>query len=279
MFTKLTTDAYAGAQPLFAALGHNLLIDSVMDGNTPGLVYVDQPGKPRLALLWNRQDALILAGIPGTSTDPAHIRDVGQLLQRVILPDARQRYIPQLSMQWHPTEWEAHLPGLLAGWHPEKAYRRFYLLKQIGFNYRHGLMPGHSIERISQQLLQSDLLNREQVLGWIESFWPSSAVFLERGFGYCVANRYAITSWCLTVFTSANRFELGVATGESYRQQGHASLAVAACLEHCLLNELVPEWHCWEDNLPSVKLAEKVGFEQRMSYPAYRFHTGLVYPG
>ena len=123
------------------------------------------------------------------------------------------------------------------------------------------------------------LFNRDQVLGWIESFWPSLEVFLERGFGYCVANRYAITSWCLSVFTAANRFELGVATGEGYRRQGHASLATAACLEHCLLNDLVPEWHCWEDNLASVKLAEKVGFEQRLSYPAYRFHTGLVYPG
>jgi RimJ/RimL family protein N-acetyltransferase len=279
MFTKLSVDAYSSVHPLFAELDYNLLIDSVISGNTPGVVFVDQPSQPEVALLWNRQDALILAGIPNASVDLNIVREIGRLLQRVILPDARKRYIPQLSLQWHPGEWEIHLPEILARWHPEKAYRRLYLLKQIGFNYRHNLMPGHSIERISPQLLQSDLLNREQVLGWIESFWPSNAVFLERGFGYCVVTRYAITSWCLSVFTNSNRFELGVATEEAFRQQGHASLAVAACLEHCLLNNLIPEWHCWEDNLPSIRLAEKVGFKQGMSYPTYRFQTGLVYPG
>jgi RimJ/RimL family protein N-acetyltransferase len=266
-------------QPLFSALEHNLVIYSVIAGNTPGLVYVDNPQEPRLALLWNRQDALMLAGLAGTDTDAGLIYGIGHLLKRAILPGARQRYIPQLCLQWHPPEWETHLPELLAGWQPEKTYRRLYLLKQIGFNYRQNLQPGYAIERISQQLLQSDLLNREQVLGWIESFWASTADFLERGFGYCLVNRYAITSWSLSVFTSDNRFELGVATGEDFRRQSHASLASAACLEHCLQNELIPEWHCWEDNLPSVRLAEKVGFEQRLSYPAYRIHTGLVYPG
>jgi RimJ/RimL family protein N-acetyltransferase len=279
MLIRLSAVAYSRIRPLFTALDYNLLIDSVLDGNTPGFVYVDQPNEPRLALLWNHQDALILASEPGTSTDPTLSHEFTELLQRVILPDARQRYIPQLSIQCYPTEWETHLPDLLANWHPEKVYRRFYLLKQIGFNYRHGLFPGYSIERMSQQLLQSNLQNRDQVIGWIESFWPSTTVFLERGFGYCVVNRYAITSWCLTVFASGNRVELGVATGEAYRKQGHASLAVAACLENSLLNDFIPEWHCWEDNLPSVKLAEKVGFEQCMSYHAYRFKTGLVYPG
>jgi RimJ/RimL family protein N-acetyltransferase len=279
MLKRLAAVAYPRIRPLFTALNYNLLIDSVLDGNTPGLVYVDQPKEPRLALLWTRQDALILAGIPGTSIDSTLRHELNKLLEQTILPDARQRYIPQLSIQWYPSEWDAHLPELLANWRPEKAYRRLYLLKQIGFNFRRGLLPGHSIDRISQQLLKSDLQNRDQVSGWIESFWPTTTVFLERGFGYCVVNRYAITSWCLTVFTSANRFELGVATGEDYRQQGHASLATVACIEHCLQNDLIPEWHCWEDNLPSVKLAEKVGFEQCLSYPAYRFNTGLVYPG
>jgi RimJ/RimL family protein N-acetyltransferase len=279
VFVKLHASAYPQVRPFFEALEHNLLIDSVMAGNTPGVVYVNQAQEPRLALLWNRQDALILAGLPGTAQDSSLLRGLESLLKQAILPDARRRYIPQLSLQWHPPAWEEHLPELLAGWQPEKAYRCHYLLKQVGFNYRRGLQPGHSVERISQALLGGDLLNRDQVLGWIESFWPSLQVFLERGFGYCVVNRYAITSWCLSVFTVDNRFELGAATGEGYRRQGHASLATVACLEHCLFNDLLPEWHCWEDNLPSVKLAEKVGFEQRLSYPAYRFHTGLVYPG
>jgi hypothetical protein len=129
MFTKLSADAYLSVRPLFAELDYNLLIDSVISGNTPGVVFVDQPSQPEVALLWNRQDALILAGIPNASVDLNIVREIGRLLQRVILPDARKRYIPQLSLQWHPGEWEIHLPEILARWHPEKAYRRLYLLE------------------------------------------------------------------------------------------------------------------------------------------------------
>jgi RimJ/RimL family protein N-acetyltransferase len=192
----------------------------------------------------------------------------------VILPDARQRYIPQLCLQWYPPDWESPLLDILANRQPEKAYRHLYLLKKIKFDYHQKLLPDHSVEPINQHILHRKLLNHKQVLGWIESFWPSSTDFIEKGFGFCVINHQAITSWCLSVFARNKRFELGVATAEEYRRQGYASLAAAACLEHCLLKDLVPEWHCWEDNLPSVKLDEKIGFKQSLSYPAFRIKTG-----
>ena len=276
---ELSAEYYQRVRPLFNPLGFNLAINSVLAGNTPGQVFADDPAEPHLALLWNRQDALFLAGLPGLDPDISQLQWVEEVIRRTIIPDARQRYIPHLSIQWFPVDLQTRLPDVLTDWQPEKAYRRLYLYKQIGVDYRHGLLPGYTVERISQRTLQSDLLNRDQVLGWIESFWASPEIFLERGFGYCVFTNDVITSWCLTVFNYGNRFELGVATAERYRQQGLASLAVALCLEYCLLNDLIPEWHCWENNIPSIKLAEKVGFEQRLSYPAYQLQTGLTYSG
>jgi RimJ/RimL family protein N-acetyltransferase len=276
VFSQIDENEYQRIRPLFSGLDHNLVIDSIMDGNTCGCLYANDPYSPTAALLWNRQEALFLAGDPGA---PLVLEGLHGLLKDVIIPNARQRYIPLLSLQVQPDEWEPHLASLLEGLQLEKAYRRLYLLKQIGLNYRSGLMPGYNLQRIDEKLLDSDLVNREQVLGWIDSFWPSTTSFLEQGFGFCISGRYAIASWCLSVFTSGNRYELGVATDEAYRNHGFASLTAAACLEYCLLNELVPEWHCWEDNTSSIKVAEKIGLEQRMSYPAFRFKTGLAYHG
>lgn len=274
MFVQIDESHYQRMRPLFKGLEHNLVIESVMEGNTCGFIYADDAYTPSAALLWNRQEAMFLAGDPSASQV---LPGLHSLIHNVIVTEARQRYIPLLSLQVQPDEWETNLPGILEGLQYEKTYRRLYLLKQMGFNYRYGLMPGYSILRIDEKLLEGDLVNRDQVLGWIESFWPSTQAFMERGFGFCVIGRYAVASWCLSVFHSGNRFELGVATDEAYRNHGFASLAAAACLEYCLNNDLVPEWHCWEDNTPSVKVAEKIGLEQRLSYPAYRFKTGLTY--
>ena len=276
---KLSAENYQRVRPLFNGLEFNLAIDSVLAGNTPGQVFADDPIEPKLALLWDRQDALFLAVLPDMELDINQLQRVEEVIRRTIIPDARQRFIPHLSLQWYPGEWESLLPDNLIDWQPKKAYRRLYMYKQIGVDYRHGLLPGFAVERINQRTLQSDLLNRDQVIGWIESFWASPAIFLERGFGYCLTTNNAITSWCLSVFNFGNRFELGVATAEQYRQLGLASLAVASCLEYCLLNDLIPEWHCWESNIPSIRLAEKVGFEQRLSYPAFQLQTGLTYSG
>jgi len=85
-----------------------------------------------------------------------------------------------------------------------------------------------------------------------------------------------IASWCLSVFASGMHFELGLATVPDYadeyiRGRGHATLTAAACVEHCVEHGLTPHWHCWEDNAPSIRVAEKVGFERPERYTVYRF--------
>jgi RimJ/RimL family protein N-acetyltransferase len=44
----------------------------------------------------------------------------------------------------------------------------------------------------------------------------------------------------------------------------------SACVDYCLTEYITPHWHCWADNLPSVAVAEKVGFKKSLVYPAYR---------
>ena len=270
MFHQISHERYHHLRFLFSELEHNLAIASIMEGNSLGCLYADSPDSAAAALLWNRQEALYLAGDPN---GPGLVEALKNLFQETILPEARRRHIPLLSLQVHPTGWEMHLPSILEGCQIEKTSRRLYLLQKGSIEYSYALPPAYSLQRIDAGLLESDLVNREQVQIWIESFWPSTSAFLERGFGYCVVGRYAIASWCLSVFTSGRRYELGVATDEAYRNHGFASVAAVSCLEYCLNNGLVPEWHCWEDNFPSVNVAEKIGLQQSLSYPAFRFTT------
>jgi RimJ/RimL family protein N-acetyltransferase len=274
MFQKVNEDHYPRMRSLFNGLEHNLSIASILAGNTMGCMYVNDTEATPAALLWNRQEALYLGGDPAS---PGVVNDLQLLFSETIIPEARRRYIPLLSLQVHPDQWEEHLPSILDGCLIEKAPRRLYRLKERKVHYTYTLLPGYSVQRIDKNVLESDLVNRDQVCMWIKSFWPSTEAFLEQGFGFSVLGRYAIASWCLSVFTSGVRYELGVATEENYQNYGFASVAAASCLEHCLNNGWVPEWHCWEDNYPSVRVAEKIGLQHSMSYPAFRFRTGLEY--
>ena len=76
------------------------------------------------------------------------------------------------------------------------------------------------------------------------------------------------------MYVSGTDYELGVATVPQHRRGGLATLAASACVDHCDENGLTPHWHCWNDNLGSIAVAEKIGFEKPTIYYAYKFDLG-----
>jgi RimJ/RimL family protein N-acetyltransferase len=260
---------YQKVRGLFTPLRYNLVVDSVLDGNTPAWVFADDGASPRVSLMWDRQDAMLLAG---SSYDPEPGPDLAALLGERIIPDARARGIPALSLHFAPDEWVQPLATTLAPWHATTARRRFYHCppsKVIGWQPR--VPAGCSVRRIDAELLCGNRENADQVAGWVRSFWHSDEDFLRLGFGYCLLVGDVVASWCLTVFASGQEREMGVATVQSYRRRGLAAIVASATLEHCLSTGYTPHWHCWEDNLPSRALAERIGFTDPVTYSVYHF--------
>jgi RimJ/RimL family protein N-acetyltransferase len=268
MIHELNESEYERVRPVFKGLRYNLVVDSVIDGNTPAWVYVDDVREPQTAFMWNRQDAMLLAG--NTDND-AFNTSLDRLITEEIIPDARGRYIPHLSLHYFPEAWESKADVVLRDKHPVKAYRRFYTFNQAKVDWRASIPPGYVMKRVDDELLgRTSLKNVDQVRGWIESFWHARD-FTRTGFGFCLLAGDTIVSWCLSVFASGKTYELGLATDAAYRNQGFATLTASACVDHCVSNGLTPLWHCWEDNRPSIVVAEKVGFEKVMDYAVFRF--------
>jgi RimJ/RimL family protein N-acetyltransferase len=243
---------YARVRPLFEGLRYNLVVDSVLDGNTPGWVYVDDVHRPQTAWMWNMMDAAL-----------------ARLIDERVLPNT---VIPMLSLHYFPDEWEAKMDVVLHGKGARKAWRRFYTFGGLKADWRRAMPAACQMRRIDEELLESAHLgNARDVAGWVRSFWASYRDFVERGFGFCLVEGATIASWCLSVFASGTQVELGLTTVPDYRGRGYATLTAAACVEHCVEHGLTPHWHCWEDNAPSMRVAEKVGFERPERYAVYRF--------
>lgn len=264
---ELEEDHFIRVRSAFDPLRYNLVIDSVIAGNTPGKVWVDNAQAPRIALMWDYMDALLLAG---ETQDASTNQSLATVINDTILAEA-QAYLPELTLFYAPAAWEDQIGVLFPARQPVKARRRYYEFAEVAFDWCAHLPRDCEMRRIDEELLAAThLKNVRAVEGWVRSFWHTPRDFVETGFGYCVVRDDVILSWCLSVFVSGANFEFGIATAPDHRRKGFATLAASACVEHCVENHGIPHWHCWEDNVPSIKVAEKVGFEDPTSYVVYR---------
>lgn len=272
MLYKLDAKQYQRVGPVFEELRYNLVIDSVIDGNTPAWVYADAKRFPRSAWMWNRQDAMLVAG---NEDNDAFNRVLADLIAEKVIPDAKQRGIPLLSLHYSPQSWESVIDRvLLKGGRAEKARRRYYALGELNIDWKAHMPLDSQMVRIDEKLLaRTDLHNIDSVVGWVRSYWCSNREFAQTGFGLCLLMGDTVASWCLSVYVSGRNLELGLATVPDFRNKGLATLTAAACVEHCLINGIVPHWHCWDDNYPSVAVAGKLGFERPTGYTVYRLKT------
>jgi len=335
---------YARVRPVFEGLRYNLVVDSVLDGNTPGWVYVDDVHHPQTAWMWDMMDAMLLAG---RADDDGVNRALARLMSDVLIRDERvlpNTVIPMLSLHYFPEEWEGKMDVVLHGKGAHKAWRRFYTFGRLKIDWRKEMPAACQMRRIDEELLESTHVgNARDVAGWVRSFWASYRDFVEAGFGFCLVERAPepppgrrsgaregrglgagegepppgrglgagegrglragegellesahlgnardVAGWVRSFWASYRDFVetsfgfclverapepppgRGLGAGER-RGRGYATLTAAACVEHCVEHGLTPHWHCWEDNAPSIRVAEKVGFERPERYTVYRF--------
>lgn len=265
---KLDPRDYERVRPLFGGLGHVLAIDSILDGHTIGQAYADDVKAPRTALAGTLQGDLYLAGEANNS---ATNRALGEMIAGTIIPRAQAGGVPGLALFYDAPAWEAVMGDVLPGLETIQVARRYYRFEAPKIDWRDavppGRRPGRKLVRLDEGgLARRDLPRMEQVTGWVDSFWHSHADFVRHSFGYCLLEGDAVASWCLGVFVSGQQVELGLATVPEARGQGYATAVAARCVAHCAQQGLMPHWHCWDDNVASWRIAEKVGFVDPTRY-------------
>lgn len=94
-------------------------------------------------------------------------------------------------------------------------------------------------------------------------------MFLERGFGFCILQDEKIAAECVSIFKSDQFAEIDIATHPDYQGKGLARLVATYFIEHCIQNGITPCWDCDMDNIPSQRLASKLGFDHPVEYVLY----------
>lgn len=127
------------------------------------------------------------------------------------------------------------------------------------------LPKGYKIEKIDAKIYDQCMVS-EQFCDFVSSF-DSKDHFLEAGLGMVVTKDGLIVSGASSYTVYRDGIEIEVDTLESERRKHLASAVCSALMLECLRLGKYPSWDA--QNMNSVHLAEKLGYEFGHEYPVY----------
>jgi RimJ/RimL family protein N-acetyltransferase len=240
-------------QPLFSALvPPQLHTGAVFQGDAAGTAYVDSREQPQAACVL-AGDACYLAGTP---SEDDLFSEVNALLPRdhysAIFADAR---IPAEGL-----ERAAH------GLYMLPAQRRAAFLRRPPAD---GIpVPGGVVLLpIDRSLLNGGAPGMDAVQEEIVDEWQTSDAFLERGFGTVAVSRGRIVAHSIANYIVDGACEIGIRVDSDHRRRGIGTAVAAATAREAFAQGLrAIVWHSWANNVGSIGVSRRLGFEEQVFY-------------
>ncbi len=247
---------------------NHLAIASALTGETPAEVYVDDLLAPHAALLIVLNKRIFLAGTPH---DAAFAQGFAALLHQRYTAPTPHDDPTERTIAYTPQEWEAVLPALFADIESRRMARLFYRRRLDTPVTPPIQLDGFTLRQIDAALVaESALVNHHALLAEVHSETPSVEGFLQSKLGFCLQHDHELAAWCLSEYNHGDRCELGIETLPPFRRRGLALVTAGATLAHAQAHGIsAVGWHCWQHNIASSALAQKLGFELVEEYPVW----------
>lgn len=270
MLYRLKENEFEKARPLFHRQNLAFVIEAVIAGNSPAIIWVDHAANPSAAFLWDRAHCLYLVG---AKENKEFTRNVIELISGQLFPEARSQGLTLFKVYYSDIEWEPKIPVIFPQVSLRKMDRVLYTFDHLTEeDGKHRLLEGFQLHLIDHSLLANlKLENIQFLIEEIESCWPSLACFLENGFGFCLLKDQEIVCWCTAEYVSGRQCGIGIETVEKHMNHGYATITASAFVSYCRANQIKPHWDSWKVNLPSVSVAEKAGFKKVLEYSVFLF--------
>jgi len=263
MIHELEPSDFSKVSHLFQGHKQYVPVFAVIDRNFPGRVFVDEKDSPETALVWAVSR---WAYIDGDPTNPSFNSSFAELIQDVIIPGSTQ-----MGMNWFELytpdslEWMATIETSLSRYKPAKHYETVFTFDEqeyLALRNAYTLPSGSRIERVETPILPQRAGDAPFVA---EEFKTKTS------FGFRLIRDQKVISICRSNgLASGNEFMIDVETfDEKERSKGLATVVSRALLDYCLEHGYIPLWETTSDNIPSRKVARRLGFVEHESYPVY----------
>lgn len=257
---ELESKDYKKVLPLIKSQ-NELSVFSVINGNNPGEIYVNNTVNPTAALIQTSECNLI-AGNPNDEEFNSQVSSELDFWD-MLTPDSE--------------EWMDKIPTIHVNPFVRKYIRRHYELSRNEFiECDSNLKEGYLLEKVNIPFLkENDFENSEKVLDWAQE-WSNDEIFEKHGVGYLIRNDKTIVSWSLSDCYFEDKIAIGIHTDERYRKNGLGKIVASAVVKECFNKGYKKiHWLCVDTNKGSRAVAEKLGFKYTNPYYSFTSYAPI----
>lgn len=265
---KLNVNEFNKLKPLLRSLDleHHPVINGVVDRNNLGCIYVNNVKAPTAALIWAKNEMFYLVGDSGDE-------QVNLCLESFILNEIKPKALAigdlDFNLELYPfMEWEITVKNYFVVSLFQGQRVPFHFNKECFFEYSQipiEISYGYELHRITEQVVSLD--KEKTIQNEILKFWESLEKFYQTGLGFCVMKDNVVIGTCISVFVSANEYEIGINTyGTEHRGKGLATLMAREFIGECLESGVNPHWTTEDFRKDSIAIAKKMGFKELPKY-------------
>ena len=270
MIQLLESADYARVKRLVSELQDQSMALAVLDGTRPGIVLANSKVDPAAVFIAALEGSFAWTYLAGCTDDSTFNQDLNRWLfdEHSLGSDVAFSFLVCDNASWALALAAILRPRAVI---PDR--RLLYTCIQRPEPWHSAIPAGYSISSLDQDLFDSDVEIPEKVSQWFDHNFGSRAAFLSRGFGAAAVHDDQVVAWSFADSVVGDRADIGVETDEAHQRKGLAYCTTCLTLEQAFDRGLRQiGWHCHLINVPSVKTAEKAGFQLQREYPAYAVH-------
>ncbi|MBD3191229.1 MAG: GNAT family N-acetyltransferase [Candidatus Heimdallarchaeota archaeon] len=271
MMKELSPEQFERAFPLTKQMSYNSVLYAIIEGTHSGRIWINELSNPSLALFWDMDRRFYLLGDYSNNEQNKKLQHI---LETIVFEHGLKNHLSQWTFHYAPLDWEEILLEMIVDYLPLKDNRLYYQFDykdcQLLDDWQENLKPNFELLFINESFFENKnhLKHFDRILSEI-SYWQSREMFLQYGYGFCLVDDKTIAAWCLGEYVSPNhkKIEVGITTYPPFQKQGLATITGSAFVDYSIKKGYTVGWHCWENNIPSLKTAEKIGFKFVKKYP------------
>lgn len=238
---------------------NHAVVYSVIEGNAPGKIYVDNKENPKSILLFPKNCFFYLLG---DYKNNAFLNDLRSLILNVIPNEENAKEIIFFCFN---NEWRNKLDALFSNEKIKRIKRKIFDFDKDAF-YKYNT---NKKQNRKGTLIIKDFNDQISKQININNSWINISDFLSKGIGKVMMENESLISACYSIYRGYNHVEIDIFTNEPYKRKGYAEYVGYYFIKECLSKNIIPSWSCWSYKESSYKLAEKLGFNEKEEIDAH----------
>ncbi|SEN72405.1 GNAT acetyltransferase [Amphibacillus marinus] len=245
---------------------------AIVTGNNPGRIFVLDSNNPRSALIWPaNNDGFIFVGY---ANDPVFNSAAKNYIEQKLVPELKALKLDYFECIGNSLDWFTTIEKLFSDRSLSSWKQNLYQLPEN--NSLDALMldldDNYELVEVTKDFLNRvDLTNIAFLQDCLSEFWGSLAQFFEHGMAFVIIYNNEIVSICYSGFVFHNTHAIGIETIEPYRGKRLALQIATAFAQAAAVRGVCLVWDCMAENVPSNKLAQRLGFQLQYTYYGYEF--------